>query len=299
MINLFPIEFRHLRYFIAAAEYGSFRKAGAALEIQESSISRRIRDLEDQIGVALFIRHSGGVKLTNAGTKFLLHARTVIGRVEYALKDAGAAGRGEIGVVRIGILSSLASGFLAELLQFYQAENPQIHLEVAEGAPAEHVSAVQHHRMDVAFLPGGPVVHDCEATVLWEERVFVALPGDHALIQREVVHWNDLRDERFIVTEADPGPAIHDYVVRHLAELEHHPNVEQYAVGRDNLLQLVALGRGLTLTNEATIATVFPDVVFRPLGTDKLPFSAIWSSKNDNPAFRRLMSAARSLARQR
>lgn len=52
------IELRHLRYFVAAAEHGSFRKAGGALEVKESSISRSVRDLEDEIGVSLFIRHS-------------------------------------------------------------------------------------------------------------------------------------------------------------------------------------------------------------------------------------------------
>jgi DNA-binding transcriptional LysR family regulator len=115
-----------------------------------STISRGIRDLEDAIGVALVIRYPSGVTLSNAGEKFLNHARMAISRIEYALKNAGAAGRGESGMVRIGIFTSLASGFPAELLQAYDAENPCITLDLIEGGPAEHVSAVQHHRMDVA-----------------------------------------------------------------------------------------------------------------------------------------------------
>lgn len=102
---------RPLRYVIAAAERQSFRQAAVELGVRESTISRGIRDLEDEIGVALFIRHPGGVKLTNAGNKFLNHARVAVSGIEYALKDAGAAGRGEVGLVRIGIFSSLASGF--------------------------------------------------------------------------------------------------------------------------------------------------------------------------------------------
>jgi DNA-binding transcriptional LysR family regulator len=235
----------NLCYLVAAAEKRSFRQAAIELEVWESTISRGIRDLENEIGVALFIRQPGGVTLTNAGSKFLNHARTAVGRIEYALKDAGAAGRGEVGMVRIGIFSSLASGFLADLLQAYQAKNPFVHLDFAEGGPAEHVAAIQHHRMDVAFLTGEPAAYGCEAPRLWEERVFVVLPKDHFLVEREEIGWDDLRDEHFIVSETNPGPEIHDYLVKHLAELGHHPAVERCGVGRDNLMKLVTLGRGL------------------------------------------------------
>jgi DNA-binding transcriptional LysR family regulator len=292
------VALQYLRYVLAAAEKHRFRQAAIDLGVWESTISRVIRDLEDHIGVALFIRHPGGVKLTNAGIKFLGHARMVIGRIEFALKDAGAAGRGEVGLVRIGIFSSLASGFLADLLQAYRAENPFVHLDFTESGPAEHVAAVQHHRMDVAFLTGEPSAYGCETARLWEERVFVVLPKDHNLVEREEISWDDLRHEHFIVSETNPGPEVHDYLVKHLAELGQHPTVERYGVGRDNLMKLVTLGRGLTLTSEATTGAAFPGVVYRPIQGERLPFSAVWSLCNDNPAFRRLLSMARALSKR-
>ena len=76
------IELRHLRYFIAAADHGSFRKAGVALQITESAISRRIRDLEDGIGVSLFTRHNGGVRVTAAGRQLLTTAIGALDQVE-------------------------------------------------------------------------------------------------------------------------------------------------------------------------------------------------------------------------
>ncbi|RVD68003.1 LysR family transcriptional regulator [Mesorhizobium sp. M4A.F.Ca.ET.029.04.2.1] len=72
------IELRHLRYFVSAAEYGSFRKAAAPLGTQESTISRRVRDLEDRVGASLFHRYSGGVRVTVAGERYLGHARKVL-----------------------------------------------------------------------------------------------------------------------------------------------------------------------------------------------------------------------------
>lgn len=292
------IELRHLRYVVAAAESGSFRGAAKATGVQESAISRRIRDLEDEIGVALFIRHHGGVDLTHAGKGFLVCARKAISQISDAAMDAGSFGRGDAGVVRIGIFSSLASGFLADLLRAYVNVNPGVRPDLVEGGPNAHIAAIQRRQTDVAFLTGEPVADGCDRAHLWDERVYVALPSDHELALRHEISWDDLRDRHFIVSEADPGPEICDYLVKHLAELGHHPSVERHGVGRDNLMHLVAIGQGITLTSEATTGSLFPGVVYRPLAGEILPFCAIWSPQNDNPALRRLLSLARDMSKR-
>ena len=148
------IELRHLRYFVAAAEHGSFRKAGAAIGVQESAISRSIRDLEDRLGASLFLRHSGGVRLTFAGKRFLRRSRQIIRNLGEGAQDVAAVGRGENGCVRIGIYSSIASGFLADLLQAYSHRHGNIRIELIDGNPEEHVAALRQFRLDVAFLTG-------------------------------------------------------------------------------------------------------------------------------------------------
>lgn len=136
------MELRHLRYVIAAVERGSFRQAAIVLGIQESAVSRRIRDLEDEIGVALFIRSSGGVRLTQAGERFLKRARRAVDQLDHATFDAAAFGRGEAGTVRIGILSSLASGFLCNLLRTYGEQYGDVHLDLSEGSASDHLAAI-------------------------------------------------------------------------------------------------------------------------------------------------------------
>ncbi|WP_449043467.1 LysR family transcriptional regulator [Paracoccus versutus] len=290
------VELRHLRYVIAAVEHGSFSAAAGELGVRESAISRRIRDLEDETGAALFIRHKRGVTLTDAGKRFLIHARRALNEVDLAIKDVGAAGRVEHGVLRIGIFASLASGFLADLLRRYNGDHPGVRCVIVEGSPSDHIASVRQHCMDVAFLTGTPEAAECDVEVFWKERVFVALPKDDDLTVRKRIAWSELRDRHFVVSEAGPGPEIHDYLVRHLSELGHHPSVERCPVSRDTLMQLVTLGNGLTLTSEATTGASFPGVVFRPLATDPLPFCAVWSPRNDSPALRRLLSLARVLS---
>lgn len=293
------IELRHLSYFVAAAEHGGFRKAGIALEISQSAISRRIRDLEDHIGVSLFHRCTSGVSLTYAGQRFLRRAKQGLRAIQEGTESVALIGRGEEGVVRIGIFSSLASGFLYDLLRVYSLDHAEVRIELIEGAPADHVAAIRQFRLDVAFVTGTTKWADCETKHLWSERVFAVLPEGHDLALKEELSWDDLEVESFIVSDLPPGPEINDYLVQRLAALGHHPDIRQQYVGRDNLLQLVALGRGLTLTSEATTAARFPGICYRPITSEILPFSAVWSPQNDNPAFRRLLSLANTHACRR
>lgn len=268
--------------------------------VRQSAISRGIRDLEDEAGAALFIRYPRGVALTEAGKNFVGRARRAINEIDLALKEVGAAGRVEVGVLRIGIFTSLASGFIAELLERYREEHPGVRPVFIEGAPSDHVSAVRRHEIDVAFLTGHPRAAGCEVTRLWSEQVFVVLPEAHELAAKERIEWAELRGRHFIVSEADPGPEIHDYLFKNLSELGHRPSVERcHVYNRDTLIGMVALGAGITLTSEATTGTKFPGVAYRSLVTEELPFCAVWSPRNDNPALRRMVSIAKNMSAER
>lgn len=286
------IELRHLRYFVAAAEHGSFRKAGTALERSPAAVSRCIADLEDGIGASLFHRKTSGVSLTYAGERFLRRARKAIRVISEGASDVCSVGRSEKGRVRIGIYSSIASGFLADLLRAYGGRHGRVRVELIDGNPDEHVAAIRQLSLDVAFIAGTRDRPNCERTPLWSERIFAVLPDKHRLAARSSLTWQDLTMEPFVVTEAAPGQEIHDHLVRELAELGLHPEIQVHAVSRDNLLSLVAIGQELTLVSEAMTVARFPGLTYRPILGEVLCFSAVWSARNDNPAFRRLLSMA-------
>jgi DNA-binding transcriptional LysR family regulator len=285
---------------LLVAEHLSFRQAARVLGARQSAVSRRIRSLEDTLGVSLFERYHGGVRITAAGARFFDRARSALAQLDYAVKTAGAAGRGENGHLRIGIFSSIAAGFLRDLIRGFREQHPDVALQISELASREHVALIRKGRLDVAFVMGAPVVPNCETAQLWTEQLFVVLPHGHVLCARKQVEWPALRDEHFILRRSDPGPAIEDYVVKRLADLGHRPSMHRYDVGRETSMHLVALGLGVSLTTEATIANFFPEVEFRPItgATDVIAFSAVWSLKNDNPVFRRFLSHARVLAKK-
>lgn len=291
------IELRHIRYFVAASEQGSLRKAAMLLNIEESAVSRRIRDLEDRLGASLFHRHSGGVSLTVAGQRFIRRARIALQQIEDGISDVAAIGRSEDGIVKIGIFSSLASGFMFALLKTFAERYPQVAVELIEGNPEVHVAAIRQLQLDVALITGTGDWPGCETEQLWTEGVFAVLPTEHGLAKKQKVRWRDLAEETFIVSDGAPGPEIRDYLVQRLADLGRHPNIHPQYVGRDVLLSMVAVGRGLTVVSEAATGAQFPGIVYRQIVDEVLPFSAIWSRKNDNPACRRFLSLARTLSR--
>jgi DNA-binding transcriptional LysR family regulator len=281
---------------VAAADHGSFRKAATALDVQESAISRRIRDVEARMGTALFIRSTGGVMLTHAGKQFVQRSRKALSEIGLAKAEVSAIGRGEDGHLRIGIFSSLASGFLSDLIQAFGERHEAIKLTFIDGNPAEHLAAIRQHQLDIAFITGTGQWPGCASQQLWSERIFAVLPAGHPNAGDLSVQFSTLAHEPFIVSEAAPGEEIHDYLMRRLGDLGRHPQIHQHGVGRDNLMRLVALGRGLTVTSEATTAAHFPGVVFRPIEDEILPFCAVWSPANDNPALMAMLDLARSMA---
>ena len=227
---------------LLVAEHLSFSRAAQVLGVRQSAVSRRVRALEDKLGVSLFERDLTGVRLTEAGRRFLERTRPALSEIDHAMKAAASAGRGAEGVIRIGILASVSGGFLRNLLGSYREHHPAIAMEIVEGSASEHLARITERHLDVAFVTGTPVATHCDSVVLWEARVFAALPEHHVLADGDAIHWESLKDEDFIVSRDAPGPEIHDYIVRRTTAFGRSPSIERHGVGGETLMHLVALG---------------------------------------------------------
>ena len=292
------IELKHLAYFVAAAEHRSFRQAANALDVGQSVLSRRIRALEDELGVSLFERGSLGARLTIAGERLQARTRSVLEELDDLVRSAREAGRGMTGHLRIGVVGSLGPGFIRDLIRGYVERYPDVDIEITEDGPRTHVAHIRDRQQDVAILTGRRTDSNLDAAVLWREKVFIALPDGHWLANSGILRWAAIADERFIVRREQPGPEIHDQIVRQLSGQGRLPIVTRYSVGHDALMNLIGLGFGVSLTCESATGIAYPGVVFRPLAgpEDMITFSAVWSPENDNPALRRFLSLARTMA---
>jgi DNA-binding transcriptional LysR family regulator len=280
---------------LVVAEHLSFSQAAQALGIRQSTVSRHVRALEDQLGVSLFERDSKGVRPTEAGRRFLDRTRCGLIEIDHAVKVAADAGRGKEGTLRLGIMSSVSKGLLHDLLRQFHGAHPAVAISVAEGSGQEHIAHIIGRQIDVAFITGTPPAARCETMILWKASIYAALPEGHPLADAASIDWSALKDEHFIVSRRAPRPEIHDYIVRRAAALGFSPWVERYNVSREILMLLVGLGFGISLASEPATAIQYPDVILRPLtaSEDVSPYSGIWLPGNDNPALRRFLSLAR------
>src|ERR1700730_6963552 len=285
---------------LLVAERSCVRGAARMLGIPQSVLSRKVRTLEANLGVESFVRHQAGVRLTTAGARFFERMREVISQAENSARNALAAALGVAGRLKIGFLSSIAGGFLRQLLQRHLLEHPNVTIQVFESSPTEHLAQVRSGRLDVAFIIDPTDISDCEALQLWNERLYVAVPSSHSLSRRKQVPWNALRSEQFILRETERGPVLCDRVLANLSGPTHQPTVRKLDVSRETMMHLVAMGFGVSLTSEATVSLRFPGVVFRPIGggDDLIQFSAVWLPNNPNPALTTFLRLADRLAKK-
>lgn len=284
---------------LAVAEHLSFRHAAIALGVSQSSVSARIKQLEQDLGVFLFERRPRGVKLTEAGRRFIEQVSPSIDQIDHALRTAGMTARGEQGVLRIGVHAMVPSGFFADLLCHYRERHPGVDAEIVEASAREAVMQVRDGRLDVAFVAIASFTGDCNSRPLWTEALVAILPASHPLAKNTNVSWNELAAETFLIRHGCDGALLHDNIRLRLAAHESPPSVLRFNVDRLTLMCMVAQGYGISFTNEAIAEIQIPGVVFLPVLDEPEPvvFSAVWSPSNRNPALRALLNLAQTASR--
>lgn len=284
---------------LAVAECLNFRHAANRLGISQSSVSTRIKALEDNLGILLFERRHRGVCLTDAGRSFIAEVAVGIEHLDHAVKTAGAISTGMVGRLCIGLHSSIAAGFLADLRRKFRETYPDIELVIAEGRSADTIRKLREGTLDIAFVMGAADAPDCHSRLVWSEPFVIAVPVRHPLATSEDFEWVDLAPETFLVRQGGAGPQIRDHIIRRLTERSRSPKVRRRDVGRDTLMHMVADGEGITLTTEAARHVPFPGVVFRTISdeTEQARFNAVWSPHNRSQALKNLLDLAAGMGR--
>ena len=192
------VDFISVSQALVVADQSSFSRAARILGVKQSAVSRRIQALEDELGVSLFERQSNGVRLTIAGQHFIERTRAAFAEIDFAIKNAAAAGRGDEGVIRIGVLPSRLSGFLCDVLAEFRNAQPGVVFDFFDGPPRKLIARIMERRLDIAFIVSGTPTPGCDAEALWSSCIYVALPNRHPLTGCDAIDWELLKDERFV-----------------------------------------------------------------------------------------------------
>jgi LysR family hca operon transcriptional activator len=258
------MDLRHLRYFIAVAETGSLTEAAARrLHTSQPSLSRQIRDLEDQVGVDLLSRSVRGVELTDAGKVFLDHARLALMQVDATVEAARRAARPARKTFDIGFQTGLEMNWLPRAMQVLRDQLTNIQVVVSSDYSPNLAEALTRGRMDLAFMRLEPG-YDLGYHVVDREPLIVLMPRDHRLTAREAVSPQDFVGEIFIGGSNKAGvlrAVTDDYLRRSKVDIRLDQGVDNMAMA----MSLVASTRGLALMPSYAKGLLPRSVVSRPL----------------------------------
>jgi LysR family transcriptional regulator, cyn operon transcriptional activator len=193
-----PLEIRHLRYFLAVAEAGSFSRAADRLGISQPSVSQQMRDLEAGLRVSLFQRRGKRILLTSTGLIFQEHARALLRELENFLQEVSSEPGHLRGTLHLGVVPVLNVPLLPELMGMFAADHPGINLIVEEISSTEIETALEEGRMDVGlgFLTRHSPNLRYERLCTDEFALIVA--ENHPWSKRRVVHFSELHQQRLL-----------------------------------------------------------------------------------------------------
>jgi len=247
------MELRQLRYFLAAAELDHVSRAAARSHVSQSTLSHGIRQLEEELGVALFDRIGRGVRLTKAGRTFSAHAARALREVDGGVSALKSLQSLEGGVLEVGVIPTFLTTLVPQAVADFSRDHPKVAVRILELRAGEVEDELSAGRLDlgVAFHPAQKA--GLEAEPLFEERLDLAVASGHDLSGRRRVGPADLQGRAIALlsTRFATRRLIDAALARH--DVEPHVVVEMESV--DALLETVARGGLPTIAPDRAIAS--------------------------------------------
>src|ERR1700730_8588680 len=286
------MELRHLRYFIAVAEAGSLTVAAEQkLHTSQPSLSRQIRDLEDEVGAQLLTRTARGIELTPAGRAFLDHARLVLSQAEAAGEAARRVAHPAKPCFAMGFLTGHELAWMPEALQILRDELPNIDVMISSQYSPQLANALVKGTVDAAFLRREEGVPELAFHLLVKEPLVVILPSDHRLAARKTLSVQDLVGETFVnVSNTAPvlRMVIDDYLKRSGVNITPDHEADHLAMG----MSLIASTGGVGLLPAYAQNFLPSSVTSRPLQGETPTIDLVlgYKKSNESPILKLLLS---------
>jgi LysR family hca operon transcriptional activator len=286
------MELRHLRYLVAVAEAGSLTVAAARiLHTSQPSLSRQIRDLEDEVGARLLTRRARGIELTPAGRVFLEHARSVLSQIEAASEAARRVAHPAKPCFTIGFLTGHELTWMPEAIKILRDELPNIDVMISSQYSPLLADGLSKGKIDAAFLRRERGAPELAFRLLVKEPLVVVLPSNHRLASLKAISPQDLVGETF-VTVSHTAPVlrgvIDDYLQRSGINVTPAHAADHVTMG----MSLIASTRGVGLLPAYAQNFLPRSVTSRPLKGDTPTVDLVlgYKKSNESPVLKLLLS---------
>ncbi|MGK4585751.1 LysR family transcriptional regulator [Kitasatospora sp. HPMI-4] len=291
------MELRQLHYLVAIADEENLGRAAARLYVSQPALSYALRNLESELGVRLFDRHSGGVTATSAGRDVVAEARRTVRQAERVAAAAERHRRGETGVLRVGFEASGAGELTTRSRAEFARRHPGVRVEPKRFDWGQEAMALRDGRVDVAFVWLPADLTGLRAEPVHTEPRVVGLPIGHPLADRDGLSVLDVGDEPLMWTERAPRDWVDWWAVNPRPDGS-SPNWGPTNDNVEEMLEQVAEGSAVCFAPlSMTRYYARPDLAWVPL-TDVEPLRVVlaWSAGTDNPLVLGFAEVVRELA---
>ena len=260
------MELRHLRCFLAVAEELHFARAAERLHIEQSPLSRTIKELEEDLGEQLFVRTSRSTQLTRAGKLFLEHVPRIFTALQQARDSVKAAANGFHDQLRIALSDGITPSRLPTLLALCRQEEPEVEIRLSEVPLSQQIKGLHDDLYDVGFSQSDEVGDALVARPVWSDPLMVAVPARHPLLKHKRIPLDEVLRYPLVLCDPQVCEGHARQVERVLRRAEQEPMIAERVASCDLMMALVSAGFALGLAGAPHIVSSRePGVVARPL----------------------------------
>lgn len=286
------MELRHLRYFVAVADAGSLTVAAEQkLHTSQPSLSRQIRDLEQEVGVQLMQRSAQGVELTSAGRAFLDHARMALVQAEAAKEAALRAAQPAKATFALGFLSGAEIGLLPEVTRILSKEFPGIDIRLSSDYSPVLAKALMRRKLDAAFMRPEEQMEDLAARRVRTDPLVFVFPCDHRLASQTAIAPEEIVNETFYFPSKS-APAVRRVVVDYFDRAGIDIKVEHEVHNVVHAISMITSTRGIMLLPAYTKRYLPESITTRPVRGEvpTLELVLAYHKSNKSPILKLLLS---------
>ena len=279
------MELRHLRYFVSVAEALSFTKAAEKLHTAQPSLTRQIKDLEEELGVRLLNRTKRQVTLTDEGRSFLADAKRVLALAAETVESVRRLHSGEIRALNVGYVSNLFYELLPRTLTLFHKSFPGVSINLFDLSCGEQLRALEDGKLDLGFVGlHEPIARrGLEFRAIASYETVAALPKDNPLVGNATVELEALAPMFFIGMSEASYPFYREWLTKTCARAGFTPKVLQVVDLERTMIHAVAAGLGVAIVPAQLKKLEHENVVFRTLNPTVATEGCVaW--RNENPS---------------